>query len=76
MQPGLHLNPFVDIESMMSMIGKKEHKEVSDRISSESITLLKDEQKLLPLSMDAKDTLYVFDIYDHDRRYQIHTTYL
>ena len=68
---GLHLNPFVDIESMMSMIGKKEHKEVSDRISSESITLLKDEQKLLPLSMDARDTLYVFDIYDQENKHSI-----
>ena len=68
---GLHLNPFVDIESMMSMIGKKEHKEVSDRISSESITLLKDEQKLLPLSIDARDTLYVFDIYDQENKHSI-----
>ena len=68
---GLHLNPFVDIESMMSMIGKKEHKEASDRISSESITLLKDEQKLLPLSMDARDTLYVFDIYDQENKHSI-----
>lgn len=68
---GLHLNPFVDLESMMSMIGKREHKEVSERISSESITLLKDEQKLLPLSTESKDTLYVFDIYDQENKHSV-----
>ena len=59
---GLHLNPYVDIESMMNYIGIKEHKETSNRISSEAITLIKDEQGLLPLSKNAK-TLCMFLIY-------------
>ena len=40
-------------ESMMNHIGIKEHKETSNRISSEAITLIKDEQGLLPLSINA-----------------------
>ena len=68
---GLHLNPYVNIESMMNYIGIKEHKETSNRISSEAITLIKDEQGLLPLSKNAKDTLYVFDIYDQKNKHSL-----
>ena len=68
---GLHLNPYVNIESMMNHIGIKEHKETSNRISSEAITLIKDEQGLLPLSKNAKDTLYVFDIYDQKNKHSL-----
>ena len=45
---GLHLNPFVDLDFMMKTIGIKEHREASDRISTEAITLVKDEKNLIP----------------------------
>ena len=68
---GLHLNPFVDLDFMMKTIGIKEHREASDRISTEAITLVKDEKNLLPLDVDLKDTLYVFDIYDQEHKHSL-----
>ena len=49
---GLAKNRFVDIDKISSVVGRKEHLKVALEISRKSITLLKNENNLLPLSQN------------------------
>lgn len=51
---GLNKNRFVDIDKISAVVGKKEHLKVALDISRKSITLLKNEKSLLPLSQNPK----------------------
>jgi beta-glucosidase-like glycosyl hydrolase len=51
---GLDKNRFIDVDKISSVIGKKEHLKVALEISRKSITLLKNEKLLLPLSQNPK----------------------
>ncbi|MGB9663734.1 MAG: glycoside hydrolase family 3 N-terminal domain-containing protein [Ignavibacteria bacterium] len=51
---GLDKNRFVDVDKISSIVGKKEHLKVAIDISRKSITLLKNENNLLPLSQNPK----------------------
>ncbi|MEE2765179.1 MAG: glycoside hydrolase family 3 N-terminal domain-containing protein [Candidatus Neomarinimicrobiota bacterium] len=66
---GLNINPYVNLTHMLSHIGQEENKETSERIASESITCLKDNNNLLPLKTSSKDTLYIIDIYDEEHKH-------
>ena len=49
---GLDKNRFVDIDKISSIVGKKEHQKIALEISRKSITLLKNENNLLPHSQN------------------------
>jgi beta-N-acetylhexosaminidase len=46
---GLHKNRFVDMNEIHSVVGKKEHQDAADSAAERSITLLRDEESLVPL---------------------------
>ncbi len=46
---GLFSNPTVDIEAAKKVIGKKSHKRASLKIAEEAVTLLKNEDKIIPV---------------------------
>jgi beta-glucosidase len=53
-QMGLFENPYVDPDYAASMVNSKEHRDLALQTSRESIVLLKNEKKTLPLKKDIK----------------------
>lgn len=51
---GLFENPFPDIEKLRSLLHKKESDELNEKIALESLTLLKNNNEVLPLNKDIK----------------------
>jgi len=49
---GLFENPYIDPERAVKLVGCKEHKEIALLAARESMTLLKNQNNLLPLSKD------------------------
>ncbi len=47
---GLFENPFTETEGVSSFIGNEKHVELAEKMATESIVLLKNENKLLPLN--------------------------
>ncbi|MEE9190609.1 MAG: glycoside hydrolase family 3 N-terminal domain-containing protein [Candidatus Neomarinimicrobiota bacterium] len=70
---GLHLNRFVNIEKMRKVLRAPKYLDLASNISSQAITLVKNDHNLLPLDLSGsdEDALVIFNIYgrefDHSR---------
>ena len=51
---GLFDNPYVEVKKAGKQIGTPEHREVAREVARQSVVLLKNENKLLPLSKEVK----------------------
>ncbi len=56
---GLFENPYVDVNQVDAIVGIPQHKELAKQVAQESITLLRNEKALLPLSKNLKRILVV-----------------
>ncbi|MEE8334883.1 MAG: glycoside hydrolase family 3 N-terminal domain-containing protein, partial [Candidatus Neomarinimicrobiota bacterium] len=62
---GLHNQNRIDFEYLQKTLGIKEHRKIAGKMASEAITLVKNENGILPLNPGQDDTLYIFDLYDN-----------
>jgi len=62
---GLHTQRFITLEETRKILGKKEFKKTAMDIAAKSITLAKNENAILPLTMNKNEEIFVIDIYDH-----------
>ena len=62
---GLHTQRFITLEETRKILGKKEFKKTAMDIAAKSITLVKNENAILPLTMHKNEEIFVIDIYDH-----------
>lgn len=65
---GLHLNRFVNIERMRKVLRAPEYLALASNISSQAITLVKNDHDLLPLTLleSNSDPLLIFNIYGRE----------
>jgi beta-N-acetylhexosaminidase len=59
MEQGLFENPYVDVDEVSSRVGTSEHLAVADEISNKTITLVKNDEGVLPLQADAAQDVLV-----------------
>ncbi len=58
---GLLTPPTVDVERVASRVGTAESKALSRRVASQSITLLRDDARLVPRALDATRSVFVVE---------------
>lgn len=63
---GLFDNPFVDIQSLKRKINTPEYQEIANKIARESVTVLKDRLKLLPIRENKTESILVISLDDGD----------
>ena len=61
---GLHQDRLIKTDYTYREIGKAENFKMAEEIALRAITLVKNEENVLPLSPGIDDTLYVIDLYD------------
>ena len=61
---GLHQDRLIKTDYTYRAIGKAENFKMAEEIAMRAITLVKNEENVLPLSPGIDDTLYVVDLYD------------
>ena len=61
---GLHQDRFINIDQTHRMMGKEENFDIAEEIASKSITIVKNNNNILPLSPDFDESIYVIDLYD------------
>jgi beta-N-acetylhexosaminidase len=57
MEQGLFKNPYVDEDEVPSKVGTPKHLEAADEITNKTITLVKNDDEVLPLQETAQDVL-------------------
>jgi beta-N-acetylhexosaminidase len=57
LKQGLFENPFVDVDRVPSTVGTPEHLAVADEITNKTVTLVKNDDGLLPLQPGSRDVL-------------------
>lgn len=62
---GLHKQRYISMEMTRKILGKQEFKKIADEIATRSITLVKNDNSFLPLSIDENEETIVIDIYNH-----------
>ncbi len=62
---GLHEQRFIFMEEARKVLGNKIFKESANEIATKSITLVKNENNILPLTLEKNEELIVIDIYDY-----------
>ena len=61
---GLHKNRFISVDKTHKMMGKKENFEIAEEIASKALTVVRNNNKILPLNPGYDDEIYVIDLYD------------
>ena len=61
---GLHKNNMITMDETHNTIGSKSNFTTADEIAKNSITLVKNDNMLLPLQPDPSEEFYVVDLYD------------
>ncbi len=62
---GLHEQRYISMEKTRKILGKQEFKKTADEIAIRSITLVKNDNSFLPLSVNDNEEIVVIDIYDY-----------
>lgn len=62
---GLDKQPFISMSDSRKILGKNEFNKIAMDIAAKSITLVKNENAILPLTLEENEELIVIDIYDH-----------
>lgn len=71
---GLHTQRFIALEETRKILGKKEFKKTAMNIAAKSITLVKNQNDILPLHLEENEEIIVIDIYDHPNDHDESTT--
>ncbi len=71
---GLHTQRFIALEETRKILGNKEFNESAMNIAAKSITLVKNENNILPLKVEKNEEIIVIDIYDHPNDHDESTT--
>lgn len=64
---GLFEKPFVDVERAKEIVHKEEHQDAAHEAAREGIVLLKNDNRLLPLSKDIKSIAVIGPNADHEK---------
>lgn len=64
-QLGLHKQKIIEVNYTRKQLGKPEFKAKAKEIAAKAITLVKNEDNLVPLKLTDNDTVYVVDLYDY-----------
>ncbi|MCH7612035.1 MAG: serine hydrolase [Candidatus Marinimicrobia bacterium] len=62
---GLHKQRYISMEVTRKILGKQKFKKIADEIAVKSITLVKNDNSFLPLSVKDNEEMVVIDIYDY-----------
>ena len=62
---GLNKQRFISMEVTRKILGKQKFKKIADEIAVKSITLVKNDNSFLPLSVKDNEEMVVIDIYDY-----------
>ncbi|MCH8977854.1 MAG: hypothetical protein IH945_01250, partial [Armatimonadetes bacterium] len=63
---GLHKDRLVDLDAINKVVGRREHQAAMDTVAERSITLLRDEKKLVPFSSDMSVLSVTFERSEND----------
>lgn len=66
LEHGLFDNPFIDIQSLRRKINTPEYRDIANRIARESVTVLKDQENLLPIRENRTKSILVISLADGD----------
>ena len=61
---GLHKNKIISMDDTHMSVGKKSNFDLASEIGNRSITLVKNNDNILPLEPKTNDTFYIVDLYD------------
>ena len=61
---GLHKNKIISMDDTHMSVGKKSNFDLASEIGNRSITLVKNNDNILPLKPKSNDTFYIVDLYD------------
>ena len=61
---GLHKNKIISMDDTHMSVGKKSNFDLASEIGNRSITLVKNNDNILPLQPKTNDTFYIVDLYD------------
>ena len=61
---GLHKNKIISMDDTHISVGKKSNFDLASEIANHSITLVKNNDNILPLKPKSNDTFYIVDLYD------------
>tara|TARA_B100001250_G_scaffold109041_1_gene92055 strand:- start:3192 stop:5954 length:2763 start_codon:yes stop_codon:yes gene_type:complete len=61
---GLHKNKIISMDDTHMSVGKKSNFDLASEIANRSITLVKNNDNILPLKPKSNDTFYIVDLYD------------
>ena len=61
---GLHKNKIISMDDTHMSVGKKSNFDLASEIGNRSITLVKNNDNILPLHPKSNDTFYIVDLYD------------
>ena len=61
---GLHKNKIISMDDTHISVGKKSNFDLASEIGNRSITLVKNNDNILPLQPKSNDTFYIVDLYD------------
>ena len=61
---GLHKNKIISMDDTHISVGKKSNFDLASEIGNRSITLVKNNDNILPLKPKSNDTFYIVDLYD------------
>ena len=71
---GLNQQRYISMSETKKVLGNKEFNLKANEIASKSITLVKNENSFLPLTVGEKEEMVVIDIYDHPNNHEESTT--
>ena len=68
---GLHRTKRVDLEAVSNVLGSRHHQAVADEVSQRSITLIKDERNIVPLSVGRDAQVLYLSVLDYPSGWRI-----
>ena len=71
---GLHQQRYIFMDEAMKILGNKEFKVSANEIATRSITLVKNDNSFIPLTIAENEEIIVIDIYDHPNNHEESTT--
>lgn len=61
---GLHRNRYVDLDRIETLVGNREHQQWARTMIERALTLVRDERRLLPLTLDATQRVLLLTLLD------------
>ena len=71
---GLHQQRYIFMDEAMKILGNKEFKVSANEMATRSITLVKNDNSFIPLTIVENEEIIVIDIYDHPNNHEESTT--